>query len=143
MIVQARLAVIRPVQEAELSMCAKALLDLQDTTAWRRSQGHLNQADLESWMYLALTSRDDLSLFVADEAGTIVGGCGGAMGQQMLPPHVPYVWEWIWWGRDKRILAKTWRAVVAWGREKGAWLSCRLKYTSQGPIHESARWEWL
>jgi hypothetical protein len=132
---------IRHATLADIPACARAIATLKDRLAWRVMPQPFTAEALADWLYLHLEDRHRC-LFLVEQQGAILAGCGGVLGKQELPPHLVFVWEWAWWGRPRQAV-KAWHQVKAWGRDHGAVLSRASRYSTHPPIRETVHWREL
>ena len=132
--------IVRPATTQEDIACM-----LKETVALRQQSWfqHIPYAftveDLAKWYVSKSLTDTAFCLYVVETKGKVVGGCGGVLSTQTLPPHLLFVSEWTWWG-TKKAAALAWREVEAWGKARGAVLSCR---TTQSPKQEVLTWRAL
>ena len=133
--------VVRPATEAkDLEVMVHAVIEENLTRSWFASLPYAFTAeDVQKWYVSKVLTDASYCLYVVEEHGEIVGGCGGMLDHQILPPHLRFVTEWGWWG-DKRAATVVWRAVEDWGKARGAVLSC---YRTQGDACETLSWRAL
>ncbi len=122
-----------------------AMLELKAQTGWAL---YLQPAYNYDTLTHFLTNRlyDPLSLcMVWDPGDGPTAFCGGSLQSFVLPPHMPCVLEWGWYGPHKAAV-KCWHAIVDWGVHHGAKLSGRVASqpgTSSQEIRETVIWKVL
>lgn len=136
--------IIRQAIREDIHQCVESILKFQKDFGWSDiTSRSLDRLQVFNWIEEKLYD-DKTCLFVADSGFKIVGGCGGFIGIQHLPPRLRFVSEWAWWGTDKKILAQTWNRVESWGMEKGALFSDRITtIASNNKVIEIHTWKGL
>jgi len=114
---------VRRFQPADMVQVLDLLAALREETVWAKVAFTFDRDHAATWIMSELAS-PTFALYVADEAGTLVGLCGVCLTTQPLIPQIPFVTEWAWYVqrpyRDTRLGAQLWRAICKWGRDAGA-----------------------
>lgn len=118
---------IRLAQASDVPSVTEQMIQLQSRTAWAQfKEWGYNHASLSRFIHEKLSDPNAV-LYVWDDGDDRVAAfCGGALNLFYLPPHMPLVFEWGWFGPPRQAAA-CWRAVKSWGKRRGARLAGRVR----------------
>lgn len=135
---------LRLARDTDIPAIVEGMLVLQAKTGWSTYErtGYTREA-LGAFLSGHLESSN--SVLYVWESDTLTAFCGGTLSNFMLPPHMPIVLEFGWFGVD-RDAAAVWNAVKHWGKRRGAELAYRVLArpgSSKTRIREEVTWEVL
>jgi hypothetical protein len=122
-----------------------AMYKLKDQSQWAAVEEHAPTAQLTDWIRERLSSPRSVCYVWDDGRDDISAFCGASLSQFYLPPHMPTVFEWGWYGSPKRAV-QCWRACCAWGKKHGAEWAGRVSGkvgTDPRRVIEAITWEKL
>ena len=136
---------IRHATHADIPALTQGMMALKDHTGWSAyHQPGYNHDTLTAFLTARLLHPQSV-LFVWDPGTGVSAFCGGSLQWFTLPPYMPSVLEWGWFG-PARPAAKCWNALCEWGRDHGAELAGRVSAvpgTHPKRIRESLTWKVL
>ena len=137
---------VRLAQLSDLPFITHGLLNLKQQTAWSRyKQSGYNNDTLSQFIKDRLVDSQSVCYVSCCGDGQLCAFCGGSLNRFYLPPHMPLVFEWGWFGPSKQA-TECWHAVVQWGRKHGAELAGRVRAhpgSRPGKIVEQYVWKVL
>lgn len=135
---------IRLATHKDIPQIVEGMLALKAQTGWANyGRAGYTRESLRVFLTERLNSSNDV-LYVWDD-DSITAFCGGSMSNFLLPPHMPIVLEWGWFGL-RRDAAECWSMVKRWGKRRGAELAYRVLArpgSSSTRIREEVTWEVL
>lgn len=121
------------------------LIKLKQHTGWSQyRQPGYNPSALREFVTQQLNSAVSVC-YVWDTGRGIQAFCGGELRRFNLPPYMPCVLEWGWYG-PARESVRCWKKVRQWGVLRGAELAGRVHprpATSKRRVVEEVIWEIL
>lgn len=135
---------IRLARVEDIDVIATGLLELKAKTGWA-FYGRDGYTRESLRVFLASRLNDSDSVLYVWEADTVTAFCGGQMSRFLLPPHMPIVLEFGWFGCERDAI-ECWVAVKEWGKRRGAELAYRVLArpgSSKTRIREEVTWEVL
>jgi hypothetical protein len=64
--------------------------------------------------------RDDHLLVIEKDGSKIIAACGAVLMRPYFPPYPLTVAEYLWYGSNKKAIARTWNTCMEWGKAHGA-----------------------
>jgi hypothetical protein len=109
--------------EQHIPYIVEGMLALKQQTGWAAyDQPGYNRDTLTAYTTARLYDPQSVCYLWCDGDGTPVAFCGASLSTFHLPPHMPLVFEWGWFGRP-RAAAQCWQACMKWGKKHGATLA--------------------
>jgi len=117
------MAVVRRFQSSDMAQVLDLLEALREETVWAHVPFKSDRTYAANWIRSELPS-PTFALYVADDAGSLVGLCGAILMMHPLIPQFQYVTEWAWYVRPEYratwLGARLLLAACRWGRSLGA-----------------------
>ena len=136
---------LRLANHTDVEGIVDGLLSLKARTGWSRyHQPGYNQQSLREFVTRQLNSSVSVC-YVWDAGGVVKAFCGGELRRFNLPPYMPCVLEWGWYG-SQREAVRCWQKVRRWGLLRGAELAGRVHprpATRSNRVIEQVVWEIL
>jgi hypothetical protein len=136
---------LRLATDTDIPELVRMMLAVKADSGWANEPGAYNADTLTEWTALQLRESWGLCVVWEADPARLSAFCGVTFDALLHPPHLPFVYEWGWYG-PVREAALCWRACTDWGRKHGAVYGKRA--TSNGRVHarrieETMTWEKL
>lgn len=137
---------LRLAQPRDVPTIAQGLLALRQQTGWKfyNHDGYTCDS-LSAFVHDQLANPLTVCYVWEDDTHRVSAFCGATLSRYMLPPHMPMVLEWGWFGQG-RAAANCWMACKRWAKKRGAEIAYRALTAPVGNkkrIRESVTWEVL
>lgn len=136
---------LRLARHTDVPVLVQMMLKLRHTTAWsmytREGYNHDSLTEFVTARLLDIQS----VCYVWDADEGVTGFCGGSLSRFYLPPHMPIMHEWGWYGEPK-VAVQCWKMVQQWAKQHGAELSYRVSGKPGNSVTkfvEQGTWEVL
>ena len=114
---------MRLATERDIPYILEGMLQLKQQTGWAAYvQPGYNATSLTTYLYDRLYDPQSVCVVWQPLNGIPSAFCGGSLSTFHLPPHMPLVFEWGWFGRPRHA-AQCWHHVKQWGKKHGATLA--------------------
>ena len=134
---------IRLAREDDTPAIIQGMLALKPLTGWALyDRPGYDESSLTYFLYKRMADPRSV-LYVWDVGTSISAFCGGSLDRFYLPPHMPLVFEWGWWGPPREAV-QCYQAVARWGKRHGAELIGHVKARpgmQANAIHEHIVWK--
>ena len=135
---------IRLAQPKDVDAIVEGMLALKEQTGWKYyDQPRYNHDTLTEFIRRRLLDGNSV-LMVWDE-DNVAGFIGASLHRVTLPPYMPMLYEWGWFGIPK-VCARLLHAACQWGKRRGAELVGYARPTPgsrPGVIREQFVWKVL
>lgn len=117
---------IRLATTDDIEYIVGGMLSLKQNTGWAAYiQPGYNEDTLRQFIKRELLNPESV-LYMSEMGVHKSAFCGASLQSFYLPPHMPCVLEWGWFG-DREGCVRTWQACVEWGKRRGAQLCGRVR----------------
>lgn len=135
---------IRLATYTDIPYIVEGMVALKVRTGWAcyLTDGYTHE-NLQQFVKDRLSDSQSILYISEPTAGSLQGFCGASLNQFYLPPYMPLLFEWGWFGSPKEA-ARCWRASVQWGLKRGVQLVGRVhvsKGTRPSKIIEQQVWK--
>lgn len=137
---------LRLLRHTDIDTVVRMMLALRHTTAWSKytREGYTYEALQQFISDRAFDPRSVCYVWDTGHGG-VSAFCGGTLTPFNLPPHMPVVYEWGWYGSPREAVT-CWKQVCAWAKLRGAELGYRVSGrpgSTMNKFCELGTWEVL
>lgn len=134
---------IQLAQESDIPLLVQGMLQLKQSTGWSQYyQPGYNATTLSQFITDRLYDSRSVLYVSYDTSNVLRAFCGASLNQFYLPPYMPLLFEWGWFGQP-RAATQCWQYAVRWGKKRGAQLVGRVRArNSQQPRKIVEEYVW-